>query len=195
MVKSMLGVGGDVPKDTELAEIKEYGGKYWAGNNGHIYAYSESNVTSKRPNPFLVAESMGSKGYLFVAIISKGVKKTMSIHTLICAAWHGAKPTKTMCTRHLDGNRENNHPENLCWGTYSENEADKRRHGRTAMGEKQGSAKLTEEAVIIIRASIPRGLWNTRDAAIVFGVDPSTIRRIARGQGWEHVDITSEAAK
>ena len=40
----------------------------------------------------------------------------------------------------------------------------------------------------IIRASIPKGLWNTKDAAEVFGVDSSTIRRIARGVGWNHVD-------
>jgi len=92
-----------------------------------------------------------------------------------------------MTTRHLDGDKLNSKPDNLCWGTYAENEADKRRHGRTALGEKQGIAKLTDEAVRIIRASIPYGLWNSKDAAEVFGVTPSRINAIARGVGWKHI--------
>ena len=87
----------------------------------------------------------------------------------------------------MDGDWSNNKPSNLCWGTYAENEADKRRHGRTAQGIKQGCAKLNDEAVRIIRASIPFGFWNASDASKVFGVHPSTINRIARGQDWKHV--------
>lgn len=34
-----------------------------------------------------------------------------------------------MEVRHKDGNRRNNIPGNLCWGTSSENRADSRKHG------------------------------------------------------------------
>lgn len=187
MAKQLLGMGGDIPEDVGVAEVKGYGGKYWAGTDGHIYVSSDSRTAARRPNPFRLSESIGSRGYLFVAIIYKSTKKNIQIHRLICEAWHGTKPSSGMCVRHLDGEKGHNKPQNLCWGTYAENEADKRKHGRLALGEKQGSAKLTEEGVRIIRASIPFGLWNTRDASIVFGVDPSTIRRIARGKDWTHV--------
>jgi len=86
------------------------------------------------------------------------------------------------------GIKKNNLPTNLKWGTYAENEADKKRHGTAAIGSRQGSAKLTDEAVRIIRASIPYGFWNAGDAAKVFGVDRSTIGRIVRGKNWKHVN-------
>ena len=171
----------------ELREIPGTDRKYAAGEDGHIYCYSRAKVNAKRPCPFRVAESVGSNGYRFIALIAKETKRSKAVHVLVCEAFHGPKLTPQHIVRHLDGNRENNVPSNLCWGTYAENEADKRRHGKTACGEAHGEVKLTEEAVRIIRASIPYGLWNPVDAAKVFGVSESHIRNIARGRWWKHV--------
>ncbi len=183
MDKQLLGLGSDI----ETVPIEETGAKYIAGSDGHIYCYSKARNNRLKPYPFRVSESIGSNGYPFIGFILGSKKKTMPVHILICLAFHGRKPLPSMATRHLDGNKVNNKPDNLCWGTYAENEADKRRHGRTALGEKQGIAKLTDEAVRIIRASIPYGLWNSKDAAEVFGVTPSRINAIARGVGWNHI--------
>ena len=90
--------------------------------------------------------------------------------------------------RHLDGIRTNSLPENLCWGTQAENEADKRRHGTAAIGSRHGIAKLNEEAVRILRVAIPQGYWNPVDAAMVFGVDSSVIRAAVSGKSWRHVN-------
>lgn len=177
-----------LPNGIELREIPGLGGKYVAGNDGHIYCFSTAKVNARKPQPFLVAETIGSGGYPFVAIIQEGKRKTTPVHRLVCAAFHGEPPTAHSVVRHLDGNRSNNEPANITWGTYAQNEADKRRHGRTAAGEKHGQVRLSEEGVRIIRASVPFGLWNAADAAKVFGVDPSTIRRIAAGKrDWKDV--------
>ena len=56
-------------------------------------------------------------------------RKLVYIHKLVCEAWHGARPEGMEC-RHLDGNPLNSVPENLAWGTHSENMRDCITHGR-----------------------------------------------------------------
>lgn len=49
------------------------------------------------------------------------------VHRLVCEAFHGAQPGRQV--RHLDGDSLNNCADNLSWGTQSDNEFDKVRHG------------------------------------------------------------------
>jgi hypothetical protein len=186
MVKQSLGVGTGVLKGVTLKDIPGIPGIYKAGSDGRIYSYSEARTNAKKPKPFALADCRNDK-YYCITICQGERKGSRSVHELVCLAFHGPKPSPRLCVRHLDGDWSNNKPDNLKWGTYAENEADKRRHGKTAIGAKQGSAKLTEEAVKIIRASIPYGLWDSVNAAKVFGVTPSTINQIARGRNWKHI--------
>lgn len=181
-------MGSGVPQGVKLKTIPNTNNLYGAGDDGHIYCYSSAKVNRNKPNPFLLSEFFFRKAaYPHVSVIINGERTVKSVHTLVCRAFYGDKPTPKHVVRHLDGSKDNNRPENLAWGTYAENSADAKRHGVQAKGEAQGIAKLTDEGVRIIRASIPRGLWNTKDAAQVFGVTQSTISQIARGRGWEHV--------
>lgn len=188
MSDETLGVGAGVPDGAILEIVPGTRSKYAAGSDGHIYCYSTARNNRQKPYPFQVAEAVGDNGYLFVGTLIEGVKKTRTVHTLVLEAFHGTKPLPSSVSRHLDGDKANNEPSNLLWGTQAENEADKRRHGRVAEGERQGIAKLTDEAVRIIRASIPFGLWDTENAARVFGVSQQHIASIARGRGWRHVE-------
>lgn len=183
-------VGAGVPKGVTLRSIPGLDAtKYQAGSDGHIYCYSDARVNAKRPRPFRVSEAIGSNGYPFVAIIERDRKRTMAVHGLVCSAFHGVKANALHEVRHLDGDRKNNLSDNLSWGSAAENEADKRRHGRAAIGSAHGGAVLNEEAVRILRAAIPSGLWNPTDAAKVFGVEPSAIRDAVRGRSWKHVGL------
>jgi len=181
-------VGCGLPPGVELKPVPEFNGKYHAGSDGHIYCFSDAKVNAKRPKPFRLSESNNANDYPSVAVIYDGRRRTKSVHSLVCLAWNGTKPSPTHEVRHLDGSRTNNVPRNLCWGTQAENEADKRRHGTAAIGSRHGIAKLNEEAVRILRVSIPHGLWNPVDAAKVFGVDPSVIRAVVAGKSWRHVE-------
>lgn len=51
------------------------------------------------------------------------------VHRLVLLAFVGPVPPGMM-TRHLDGDPQNNHLENLRYGTQAENDQDKVRHGR-----------------------------------------------------------------
>lgn len=183
-----MGMGSGVPKGVKLKPIPNTNNLYSAGDDGHIYCYSSAKVNCNKPNPFLLSEFLFREAfYPHVSVIIDGKRTAKSVHTLVCRAFHGDKPTPKHVVRHLDGSKNNNLPENLAWGTVAENVADTKRHGVHAKGETQGIAKLTDAGVRIIRASIPYGLWNTRDAAAVFGVSQSTISQVARGRSWQHV--------
>ena len=182
-----MGMGSAVPKGVTTRVVPGSDGKYAAGSDGHIYCYSAARVNSKKPHPFRVSEFIASTGYPSIAVIRDGRKSSQSVHALVCSAFHGPKKMPNHEVRHIDGNKQNNVPSNLKWGTPAENEADKRRHGRVAQGSRHGIAKLNEEAVRILRIAIPSGLWNPVDAATVFGVNPSTIRAAVRGKQWKHV--------
>lgn len=188
MGNKRVGLDLGVPEGVTLAPIPNIDERYAAGSDGNIYCYSNARVNAKMPRPFRLQTFLWDGPYPLVSVVVDGKRRCKSVHSLVCRAYHGVKPSPIHEVRHLDGVPTNSQPDNLCWGTPAENEADKRRHGTVAEGERQGIAKLTDEAVRILRASIPRGLWNPIDAAKVFGVDPSVIRCAVRGESWKHVD-------
>ena len=87
--------------------------------------------------------------------------------------------------RHMDGNPSNNTLSNLKYGTRSENEQDKKRHGTYHWGENNHRAKLTEEQVIEIRK--PLTTLTRRQLAQKYGVSFETIIAIRRKRIWKHL--------
>ena len=105
-------------------------------------------------------------------------------HRAVLETFVGPPPTGHE-TRHLDGDPKNNHLSNLSWGTRLQNVYDKQRHGTQPRGEKVGTAKLTEEEVLIIRKL--HGRLPLRKLGEIFGVSHTAIRRAAIGIKWEYL--------
>lgn len=79
----------------------------------------------------------GKNNYLMVRFkTNKNKRRRISVHTLICETFHGVKPTNSHQTRHLDGDKLNNHYLNLKWGTAKENNDDKKKHGVSNLGKR-----------------------------------------------------------
>jgi len=155
--------------------------------------------------------SVDHKGYNRVRLTVGNKYKTFLAHRLVCEAFHGKPPAGTE-TRHLDGNKRNNHESNLCWGTASENAHDRKRHGterarenglltrkvlqkqksrtleakRSPRGDEHGSSKLSVADVKQIRKWISEGAY-TSDLASLYGVSRTTIQRVVNGSLWRHV--------
>jgi hypothetical protein len=81
--------------------------------------------------------------------------------------------------RHLDGNRENCAPENLDWGTYSQNWSDRKSDGR-GIHENHHNAKATVEIARAIRSS-GKTAWALSKE---YELCPKTIQRILDGKTW-----------
>ena len=64
--------------------------------------------------------TLDSGGYLHTILCNNGKKKGVRIHRLVAEAFVD-KPYPDLCVNHKDGNKTNNHYENLEWVTMGEN--------------------------------------------------------------------------
>lgn len=120
-------------------------------------------------------------GYLCVSLRDGyGNSRRTYVHILVAEAFIGPKPFPRACVRHLDGNSANNSASNLAWGTYLENEEDKRRHGSW---DTRFVGKLSAEQRHEIRARALAGA-SQRALAVEFGVSRPTITRLINGATW-----------
>lgn len=118
-------------------------------------------------------------------LMCEGVRTTHAVHRLVLEAFVGPCPEGYQGA-HGDGDVSNNHLKNLRWATPGENAADRDAHGRTARGERQGNAVLTEGVVIMARSLARRG-FSQRRIADLLGHPRTTVADAIRGVTWGHV--------
>jgi len=145
---------------------------YSADSNGNIYGKK-----GKRIKTF-----PGTGGYLRFTTFENGKWQQVSVHVMVCEAFHGRRE-QGMQAAHANGIKTDNRPENLSWKTSKENEADKRRHGLALLGERHHQHKLTEDQVIAIRSSDESGA----SLAHKYGVTSATISCVRLRKSWRHL--------
>jgi HNH endonuclease len=121
-------------------------------------------------------------GYPFVRLSAGNVQKSFSVHYLVLLTFEGP-PADNEEARHLNGVKTDNRRANLAWSTHAVNMEDRNPHGTMARGEKQGQAKLTEEAVLHIKSSG----FTAKELASLYRVSKSTIEAVRTGRNWKHV--------
>jgi len=141
----------------------------------------QGRIFSDRAGRFLKPIRMGE--YLGVQIPDRtGRLQKRYVHRLVLEFTTGACPAG-MQARHLDGDRFNNAPANLAWGTPTENNGDKKRHGTTGAGERNAMARLTWSQVVAIRERAAAGCKQIA-LAREFDVSAMTISRVVRRETW-----------
>jgi len=108
--------------------------------------------------------------------------KREQVHRKALIAVTGAPPDPDMHAAHNCGNRSCCNPTHLRWATAKENASDKAIHGTEIFGARNGSNKLTEQQVRIIRDS--RGKVSQIELANQFGVSRGTVGEIQRREIW-----------
>jgi hypothetical protein len=114
-----------------------------------------------------------------------GKKTSKGVHRMVAEAWI-PNPTNLPEVNHKDLNRYNNHADNLEWMTHGENiEYSYKMEGRSATGENNARALVTESEVIQICELLQQGLSaaEVRDR----GFDYDRVRKIKVRQNWTHV--------
>ena len=66
-------------------------------------------------------QSISKNGYMRVILSDNGKNKTYFVHRLVAAAFI-PNPENKPCIDHIDGDRANNHADNLRWVTVKENQ-------------------------------------------------------------------------
>ena len=80
-------------------------------------------------------------------------------------------------------------PAHLFLGTSAENNTDRSRKHRSAVGERSGKAKLKTQDVIEIKQRYATGNVLQRELAETYGVAVSTIGNILYGYRWKHLRL------
>lgn len=98
---------------------------YYVDNKGNIWS-TETNWRGHGKR--ILKKQKDRYGYEKVRLTINGKRKKYSVHRLICAAFYGEQYNNNLEVRHLNGIRDDNKLENLCWGTRSENAFDRSIH-------------------------------------------------------------------
>jgi len=124
--------------------------------------------------------TLDGNGYPSITLIADCRRLRRRVHRLVAEAFI-ANPLGLPCVRHMDGDKENCAASNLAWGTYADNEDDKRRHG--TWGLRVGGAKLSaddREKIMTLHAA---GM-DFNSIATKFAVHRDTVRRLVSGKTW-----------
>lgn len=166
---------------------------------GHHLVSDDGRVQTVKTGRILKTTT-ASNGYAtFGSYAERGKRRNFFVHHLVAELFIG--PRDGLNVNHKDGNKLNNHLENLELVTPRENSEHASRMGLMATGTRHGSkthpervirgedhaaARLSTEQVVRARELVTSG-HSCRSIAKEWGISESAVRRAVRGIDWRHV--------
>jgi hypothetical protein len=170
--------------------IPGWEGFYQASHRGEIRGIDRFGSDGRKLKGKILSQTIASNGYLTVKLCRNGKARTFCVHDLVLQTFVGQRPPGNDARHGSGGPLDNRWPENLCYGTLSENNGvDRVRDGTSNRGERCGTAKLTGNDIRAIRAMVAAGGWGIQTrAAKQYGVTVVAINKIVHRQNWAHID-------
>jgi len=170
-------------------EIPGYDERYFINKKGEVWSTFRNRVLTQH----LDAQKRYLQSLMMVPGRTKGIPKY--IHKLVAITWIGEAPgpvgTKRgyYCINHKDGNKLNNHANNLEWVTNEENLSHAWRTGLRDdfIGENAKHSVFTSEDVRTIRLRILDG-EKVKDIAQEYNVNVAVIKNIQKFYSWKRQD-------
>lgn len=120
-------------------DVPEYEGAYKASNLGRVKSLERvivrTNGRKYLQKEIIISTVKNKKGYLYLGLSKNGHQKRFTLHKVIAATFIGVKEDGFEID-HIDGNKENNRPENLEYVTRAENV--RRYHRKNREGNSSG---------------------------------------------------------
>ncbi len=110
-----------------------------------------------------------------------GPSRRTHIHRLLAEVFIGPPPFPRACARHIDGNGFNNHALNIRWGSYAENEQDKKAHGTWHTRNSNAKLDLAQRNLVF---QLYEAGQKHQEIADLLGVSRPTISRLLSGVTW-----------
>lgn len=136
-------------------------------------------LVQRRGHPYFVARLCKNGEFFY-----------FTVHSLVALAFIGERPGGYQIN-HKDGNKFNNHVDNLEYCTASENQQHAIRTGlrRIHRGEDSPASILTEDQVREIKKLLRDTKLTLRAIGDMYGVRFQTIGNIKYNHRWSHVEI------
>ena len=125
--------------------------EHWASIDGYLnYQVSWWGRVLNTKTGRILKNLLGSHGYLQVCLSKNGKVKTHCIHVMVAQAWV-SNPEDKKCVDHIDGDKTNNHYENLRYATHRENGGNRKKQ--------TGSSSSIYKGVNYFKRT---GMWEAR---------------------------------
>ena len=133
--------------------------------------------------------SLDKNGYYRIRLQNiDGVTKAIPVHRLVMNTFSPHPDSLNLTVNHKDGNKTNNHIDNLEWMTNLENINHAFQNNlRSSRGENNASHKLTELEVYQIIDLLLYTKFIYQEIAFMYDVHEETIARIKRKKSWKHL--------
>lgn len=175
MTKESIEIWSLIKVHNDAYEISTFGN---ARSIDRVVVYKNGQKTRYKGKPLVTSTSTGYD----VVRLGNTEHCYQKISRLVAKAFI-PNPENKPEVNHIDGNKRNNHVENLEWNTISEN----RKHSHRILGkqilENHINAKLTNKQVLEIRKLLSQNL-TLREIAAKYSVVISTIHTIKTGKTW-----------
>lgn len=112
-----------------ISQVATFPG-YYADMLGNIY-----NDKGRKLKPQVYSRP-GKKDYYTITLMRDGKPHNVFVHRAVCLAWIGERPKELPMIRHLNDIGTDNRPENLVYGTNSDNSIDSVINGTHAMARR-----------------------------------------------------------
>jgi hypothetical protein len=144
-----------MPETSDVVQwraVVGYEGLYEVSSDGRVRSLDRITPHGRRRKSQVLSLATITGGYQSAELYRNGVGRMRAVSVLAAEAFFGPKPNGfDVC--HNDGNPANNALSNLRYDTRASNQADRKIHGTHCIGERSPNARLTWDAVRVIRAS------------------------------------------
>lgn len=154
---------------------------YYISSHGRVYS-TKRNI--------LLKQMLTSGGYLQVTLCKKGKKRKPLVHTLVAQTFIH-KSNENLNVNHIDGNKQNNHVNNLEWVTHKANIQHMLLHGL----KKKFPNNLPNKAKRVLCVELDKVFESVCDASKITGVPRANISNVCRGirntaggYTWKYID-------
>lgn len=101
-------------------DITGYEGLYQVSDQGRVKSLERKDCLGRIVKERILKSTPTNNGYLLVALCDGGKPKTLTVHRLVCQAFH-KNPEDKPEVNHIDEDKTNNNAVNLEWCTREEN--------------------------------------------------------------------------
>ena len=162
--------------------IPETNSMMFVSNFGNVYSLYSKNYRKPYPD---------TKGYLMIDYTDSTNKRiTKKIHRLVAELFIH-KSNENLIVNHIDGNKQNNHVNNLEWVTHKANTQHMLLHGL----KKKFPNNLPHKAKRVLCVELDKVFESMCDASKITGVPQANISKVCRGvrntaggYTWKYID-------
>ena len=163
----------------EVKPVLGYEGRYSVDDTGVIYTARRRGTSGG-----ILPQRLNSSGYYRVDLQDGNKKRSVFVHRIVAEAFIAMEPGRDF-VNHKDGNKLNNHVDNLEWCTRSENINHAYKNGLMhevhPSGEQHTNSKVTDEEAITIYQLYRTGVSGIQIGKM-FNVGKNVAYRIVNGK-------------